>query len=438
MTGRIAHALAPTLTQPLPLRAARRGRWWPTTRPGTRCSSGRSARRVERTFADDIVARRRADRRAHRHVRRRARRRPAPEPLLPVPRDRRRDRRLGRAGRRHGRADRRARARARGPRGAELRHRAPRSRRSAPTARSQLGGTARRPCAAGHVLGERRAGGARPAPRRAGRPPTAPGGRPAQGQHGPAPAAAAARPERRPARRLRRHLPRQRVLRRSCGAAYEQAAAGRIPELPPVRDLLPLAHRPLDPRARSAGRRAPRRSRSSACTCPRACSATTRSRPRDAARRATLRSLNDRARRADRGLPARPTPTATPCLEARTPVDLEHEPRPARRPHLPPRPRVAVRRGRRRRSGSWGVETPHERILLCGAGARRRRRERHPRPQRGPRRARRRLIRAGPPPRRRRVAPYVHPSDTTRHSRRLSPRRARAAAARPRAGPAAS
>ena len=60
------------------------------------------------------AARDRADRRADRHVRRRPRARPAPEPLLPLPRDRQRDRRVGRAGRRDGRADRRARALRRG------------------------------------------------------------------------------------------------------------------------------------------------------------------------------------------------------------------------------------------------------------------------------------------------------------------------------------
>ena len=66
-------------------------------------------------------ARRRAHRRADRHVRRRRTTRPAPEPLLPLPRDRRRHRRLGRARRRHGRASpARWRGAARGA-GAELR-----------------------------------------------------------------------------------------------------------------------------------------------------------------------------------------------------------------------------------------------------------------------------------------------------------------------------
>ena len=41
--------------------------------------------------------------------------------------------------------------------------------------------------------------------------------------------------------------------------AYEQAAAGALPDVAAVRDLLPLAHRPDDPRRRAA--RAPARRR---------------------------------------------------------------------------------------------------------------------------------------------------------------------------------
>ncbi len=101
-TAAVAGALFPTLTEPLRSRAEiraliaddavvrravrtpdrRRDRGGPDRRPGGRC---RPHRRIDRD------------------VRAGPRRRPAPEPLLPVPRDRRRHRRLARADRRDGR-----------------------------------------------------------------------------------------------------------------------------------------------------------------------------------------------------------------------------------------------------------------------------------------------------------------------------------------------
>ena len=75
---------------------------------------------VGRTVAERVRRRHRrrrgAHRRAHRHLRRRRRPGPGPEPLLPVPRDRRRDGRLGRPRRRDGfcqRCSRRGRGRVR-------------------------------------------------------------------------------------------------------------------------------------------------------------------------------------------------------------------------------------------------------------------------------------------------------------------------------------
>ena len=55
MTGRVAERVFPTLTEPLPHpgRAARPGST--TRRPGGRCSSSRSARRSRSAFADDLV-----------------------------------------------------------------------------------------------------------------------------------------------------------------------------------------------------------------------------------------------------------------------------------------------------------------------------------------------------------------------------------------------
>ena len=60
-------------------------------------------------------------------------------------------------------------------------------------------------------------------------------------------------------------------------------------------------------------------------------------------------------------------PDGTPLRRGQVPGGPGERGGPARRPHLPPRPELAVRRS----EGGWGVETEHERILLCGAGARR-------------------------------------------------------------------
>ncbi len=64
------------------------------------------------------------------------------------------------------------------------------------------------------------------------------------------------------------------------------------------------------------------------------------------------------------------TPDGEPCLEARTPPELEAELRlPAgnifHRDLAWPYAEVQDE------AGGWGVETPHPRVLLCGAGARR-------------------------------------------------------------------
>ena len=171
---------------------------------------------IEERFSRRPRPRRRADGRADRHLRRRPRPVPRAEPLLPLPRDRRRHRRLGRTGRRDGRAHRRAGRRRAWPRAPRS---SPGTRRpgSRPTAtraevtfrtedddgdgdgRGRTSWSTRRPQALAALLGEE--------------PPPAAEGRPAEGQHAAAPAAEAARPDRRPARGVRRDVPYRRGLR---------------------------------------------------------------------------------------------------------------------------------------------------------------------------------------------------------------------------------
>ncbi|CAK7283135.1 hypothetical protein SGPA1_21110 [Streptomyces misionensis JCM 4497] len=151
-----------------------------------------------------------AHRRPDRHLRRRPRSLPGPEPLLPLPRHRRRHRRLGRARGRHGRPHRRPRhGGPRGRRGARdrarggpRRHRRRRRRGRLPLRRRR--GRRGRPARPGRRLP---AGTGRPHRRGA---PRARRGRPAQGQHAAHPAAQAPRSGRRPPRSLLGHLPHRR------------------------------------------------------------------------------------------------------------------------------------------------------------------------------------------------------------------------------------
>jgi len=66
-------------------------------------------------------------------------------------------------------------------------------------------------------------------------------------------------------------------------------------------------------------------------------------------------------------------PSGEPCLEVKTPLDLERD---AGLPggHIFHRDLswpYAEEGGHGSRPAQWGVETAHERVLLCGAGARR-------------------------------------------------------------------
>ena len=154
------------------------------------------------------------------------------------------------------------------------------------------------------------------------------------------------------------------------GRLRRRPTRGRAPGAAAVRDLLPLAHRPVDPRPGAARRGRPDAHAASACTCRRGCS-----RDDDAVRKAravaaTLRSLD--------AVLAEPiedclwrTPTASPCIEARTPLDLERE---LGLPggnifHRDLTWPFAEADGEVGRAGASRPRTPS--VLLCGAGARR-------------------------------------------------------------------
>ncbi len=164
--------------------------------------------------------------------------------------------------------------------------------------------------------------------------------------------------------------------------AYGQAAAGQIPELPPCEAYCHSLTDPtiLGPDLRAAGVHTltvfglhmPARLFSR--------------RPRRRARGGGggHAGLDQRgAGRADRGLPAaharrRALPGGAHAGRARGRAGH------ARRPHLPPRPDVAVRR-RRGRGRAMGRRDPAgQRVRVRGRRAARRGGERHPRPQRGP------------------------------------------------------
>jgi phytoene dehydrogenase-like protein len=150
--------------------------------------------------------------------------------------------------------------------------------------------------------------------------------------------------------------------------AYDEASGGRLPTLPPCEIY---CHSLTDPSILGPTLRA-----SGAHTLtlfglyqPARLFAADNEVARSSALAATLRSLND--------VLAEPiedcllqTPAGEPCLEARTPMDLEGDVglpggnifhRDLRWPWAETPEDV----------GRWGVETEHDRVLLCGAGARR-------------------------------------------------------------------
>jgi phytoene dehydrogenase-like protein len=151
-------------------------------------------------------------------------------------------------------------------------------------------------------------------------------------------------------------------------AAYAEAARGAIPSLPPCETYCPSLTAPtiLGPDLRAAGAHT---LTLFGLHMPARLFRDDPDGARDAALRATLASLDS--------VLAEPlddvlwrTPDGAPCLEVRTPVDLERE--------------LGLPGGNifhqdlswpfaetDAEVGTWGVETDHPNILLCGAGARR-------------------------------------------------------------------
>ncbi|SNS36846.1 Phytoene dehydrogenase-related protein [Streptosporangium subroseum] len=146
--------------------------------------------------------------------------------------------------------------------------------------------------------------------------------------------------------------------------AYAEAAAGRIPELPPAEVY---CHSLTDPSILGPGLRAAGAQTMTlfGLHMPARLFREDPAGAREAALGATLASMNRVLAEPIEDCLLR-APDGSPCLEARTPVDLENE---AGLPggHIFHRD-LSWPYGER---GRWGVETEFERILLCGAGARR-------------------------------------------------------------------
>lgn len=151
-------------------------------------------------------------------------------------------------------------------------------------------------------------------------------------------------------------------------AAYDEAAVGRIPSVPPCEIY---CHSLTDPTVLGAQLRA-----SGAQTLtlfglhmPARLFRADNEAARAGALSATLRSLNSvLAEPIEDCLLA--AADGSPCLEARTPVDLEQD---VGLPggHIFHRDLAWPWAETAGQVGTWGVETAHPRVLLCGAGARR-------------------------------------------------------------------
>jgi phytoene dehydrogenase-like protein len=151
-------------------------------------------------------------------------------------------------------------------------------------------------------------------------------------------------------------------------AAYAEASAGRIPSLPPCETYCHSLTDPtiLGPEMRAAGAQT---LTLFGLHMPARLFMEDNSAARDAALAATIRSLES--------VLAEPlddvlwrAPDGAPCLEVRTPVDLERE---LRLPggHIFHRDLRWPFAEHDEEAGTWGVETDHPNILVCGAGARR-------------------------------------------------------------------
>lgn len=145
--------------------------------------------------------------------------------------------------------------------------------------------------------------------------------------------------------------------------AHAQAASGQIPDLPPAEVY---CHSLTDPSILGPELRG----RAETMTLfglhmPARLFRKSPDKARQEALEATLASINSVLAEPIEDCLLR-TPDGTPCIEAKTPVDLENE---AGLPggHIFHRDLSWPYAD----EGGWGVETGHERILLCGAGARR-------------------------------------------------------------------
>ncbi|VVJ20273.1 Beta-carotene ketolase [Amycolatopsis camponoti] len=148
--------------------------------------------------------------------------------------------------------------------------------------------------------------------------------------------------------------------------AYREAAAGKIPTLPPCEIYCHSLTDPsiLGPAERAAGVQT---LTLFGLHMPARLFEGRNEEAREAALRATLASLNS--------VLAEPiedclltAPDGKPCVEAKTPLDLESElGLPAG--HIFHRDLAWPFATDPAQEGKWGVETPHERVLLCGAGA---------------------------------------------------------------------
>ncbi len=150
--------------------------------------------------------------------------------------------------------------------------------------------------------------------------------------------------------------------------AYEQAAAGRLPEPVPCECY---CHSLTDPSILGAQLRAEGAQTMTvfALHMPARLFAGDNERMRARALDATLRSLDSVLAEPLRGCLLRGG-DGEPCVEARTPLDIEGELR-MPRGHIFHRDLQWPYAEREEDVGSWGVATREPRILLCGAGARR-------------------------------------------------------------------
>ena len=151
-------------------------------------------------------------------------------------------------------------------------------------------------------------------------------------------------------------------------AAYAEAVAGRIPAVPPCEIYSHSLTDPsiLGPELRAAGAQT---MTLFGLHLPARLFRQDNEGAREAALRATLRSLDSVLAEPIEELLWR-SPDGRACLEAKTPLDLEQElglpggnifHRELAWPYAEDPGEV----------GRWGVETTHERVLICGAGARR-------------------------------------------------------------------